>query len=150
MSKNKGENPNFYFQVSTQEESESHFKKRETTPEWHNSSPEGELAIDVIDSKENLIIISTMAGAITDRVDINIHNDLLTIRGERSLPIDQKQKELEFHHQECYWGPFSRTIVLPVDAKAELAYAEYKNGILKIFIPKQNTDRDVPINIIEE
>ncbi|MFB6181637.1 MAG: Hsp20/alpha crystallin family protein [Candidatus Magasanikbacteria bacterium] len=147
MSKKNSNNPSFSLELETEQENGSYFQKTQEPPEWHNS-PEGELAVDVLANDEFLIIVSTMAGAAVDKVNVNIHNDLLTIRGERRLPLKKKRK-LETYHQECYWGPFSRTIVLPAEIQAEKAYAEYENGILKVFIPKKDSDRDVPINIIE-
>ncbi|MFB6226083.1 MAG: Hsp20/alpha crystallin family protein [Candidatus Paceibacteria bacterium] len=145
------EEDNYSLKLKTEPGSSSEFEQTDQVPEWHNS-PEGELAVDVVSDEERLVVISTMAGAAVEEVNVNIHNDLLTIRGERKLPLgdDIDHSRLEFHHRECYWGPFSRTIVLPIDIQADMAYAEYKNGILKVFIPKKDTERDVPINIIEE
>ncbi len=116
---------------------------------WHEDHHEGQLAVDVGQTDNDIIVVTTMAGALTDGLEIYVHNDLLTIRGMRLSPLENFS-EIEMFHQECYWGKFSRTIVLPVDVKGDLAKAEYKNGILSIVIPKQKNDTKVPIMIVED
>jgi HSP20 family protein len=54
-----------------------------------------------------------------------------------------------FLYQECYWGGFSRTIVLPTEVKSELARAEYKYGVLTIRLPKHRHDSQIQIDVIE-
>lgn len=144
---NFSKNQNFFLELDSKQSDKSFFEQTNEIPDWHDSHQEGELAVDVLSNEDNIIIVSTMAGAVTENIEINIHNDLLTIRGRRRSPIESNGS---YHHQECYWGPFSRSIVLPVDVKADLAYAEYKNGVLKITIPKEDTERKIPVNIIEE
>ncbi|MBU2542432.1 Hsp20/alpha crystallin family protein [Patescibacteria group bacterium] len=116
---------------------------------WHEEYMEGQLAVDVGQTDKEVIIVSTMAGAVTDKIEVYVHSDLLTIRGVRISPMENLS-EIEKFHQECYWGKFSRTVVLPVDVKGDLARAEYKNGILIIMIPKQKNDTKVPITIVDD
>lgn len=116
---------------------------------WHEEYVEGQLAVDVGQTEKEVIIVSTMAGAVTDKIEVYVHSDLLTIRGVRISPMENLS-EIEKFHQECYWGKFSRTVVLPVDVKGDLARAEYKNGILIIMIPKQKNDTKVPITIVDD
>ena len=115
---------------------------------------EGQLAVDIFDTKTEIIIISTIAGAGQDDLDIAIHNDLLTIRGSRKSPGDaylQTGQIQEFFHNECFWGKFSRTIVLPHDVKSELTTATLQNGVLLIRLPKRNLNNTrIPITIVEE
>jgi len=61
-------------------------------------------------------------------------NDMVTIKGKR-----EKEDEIttsDYYYQECYWGAFSRSVILPVDVEAEKAEASMKNGILTIRLPK--------------
>lgn len=116
---------------------------------WQDSHQEGQLAVDVAEIQNDLVIVSTIAGALAEKLEVYLHNDLLTIRGVRISPVDQLSQE-DYFHQECYWGKFSRTIVLPVDVKTDLAKAEYNNGVLLIKIPKQKMETKVPIIIVEE
>ncbi|PIT88738.1 MAG: hypothetical protein COU29_00610 [Candidatus Magasanikbacteria bacterium CG10_big_fil_rev_8_21_14_0_10_36_32] len=108
---------------------------------------EGQLTVDVAETETELIIVSTMAGTPKDKVELHLNNDLLTIKGERTPPISS---EAAYHYHECYWGKFSRSIVLPVDVRADLAIAEYKNGLLIVRLPKIKTDQSIPVYIIEE
>ena len=115
---------------------------------WYGERQEGKLAVDVIELEQEVIIISTIAGALDDSFDLSIQDDLLTIRGVREHPLQTISGEVL--HQECFWGPFSRTIVLPVEVKNDLAVAEYKQGILTIHIPKQRRDRRIPITVVDD
>ncbi len=116
--------------------------------EWETHHEEGQLAVDVAESPTHVIVISTLAGALTNTLEVFVHNDLLTIRGVRVEPVEAHT--LHYFHKECFWGKFSRTIVLPVDVKGELAEAEYKNGILMVRVPKEKRERKIPILIVEE
>jgi len=115
--------------------------------DWHEHETEGQLAVDVAHTPEELIIVATMAGAVPENIGLHLHNDLLTIRGTRRSPI---QPDADHFHQETYWGKFSRTIVLPSDVKYEFAQAKYKNGVLEIRLPKRNTDSKIPILVIDD
>lgn len=109
---------------------------------------EGQLAVDVAQTDDELVVVAAMAGTPPESIELHLHNDLLTIRGERQSPL--AGGGVEHFYQECYWGKFSRSIVLPVDIKAELVKAEYSNGVLIIRLPKANTQSDIPIMVIEE
>lgn len=114
---------------------------------WQDTEEEGQLSVDVLQTSEEVVIIAVMAGARVEDVSLHLHDDLLTIRGVRHLPIVEKA---EFFYQECFWGKFSRTIVLPVSIKEESAQAEYRNGILTIRLQKTRSDNHIPILIVEE
>ncbi len=61
-------------------------------------------------------------------------NDMITIKGNRKK--DDEAKEEDYYYQECYWGPFSRSVILPIDVEVDSAEAGMKNGILTIRLPK--------------
>jgi len=118
--------------------------------DWQESHQEGQLAVDIVETEENIVAISTMAGAVADRLEVYVHNDLVTIRGERAFPVN-RDAICQYFYNECFWGKFSRTIVLPVDVKGDMARAEYKNGILIVIIPKKRmAGSPVPIVIVDE
>ncbi len=108
---------------------------------------EGQLSVDVFETKEDLYIIATMAGTKPEDIELHLHNDFLTIRGHRSAPVPGPA---QYFYEECYWGTFSRTIVLPVDVKSELAQSEYRNGVLTIKLPKARPHNSIPILVVEE
>jgi len=96
---------------------------------------EGTLTVDVYFKDNDLIIIAPIAGASLENIEILVDGDVLIIKGER-LPPENIDRSL-YEHQECFWGPFSRTIVLPKDLDLENIRAYYHNGILMIKIPKK-------------
>lgn len=101
---------------------------------WNElANDEGQLAVDVYREHGDLLIRSPIAGVEADELDLSIHGDLLTIRGTRQ-PLGPAQEDDWFYH-ECYWGPFSRSIVLPLDIYPERTEATILNGILTIRIP---------------
>jgi HSP20 family protein len=129
-------------------ENTSFSQSREEDISWQETREEGKLSIDVLQTLDEVIVLATMAGTRPEDVSLHLQDDLLTIRGERNFPVEEN---VEFSCQECYWGKFSRSIVLPVDVKEETVRAEYRNGVLSIRFqkaqPKTNT---IPIMVIEE
>ncbi|MFA5031112.1 MAG: Hsp20/alpha crystallin family protein [Patescibacteria group bacterium] len=117
--------------------------------EWLDEHYEGQLAVDVYqDHQNNIVITSTVAGVTSDNLDISINNDMVTIRGRRRYPYDVAEDQ--YYYQECYWGGFSRSIILPIDVKAEQAKASLKNGVLTIIIPKADGVQVQVVNIKTE
>lgn len=99
-----------------------------------HSEVEGQLTVDVYQTPSEIVIKSTIAGVIMDDLDISMTNDMVTIRGERKK--DEEVPSEDYFHQECYWGSFSRSIILPIEVEADMAKATFKNGILTIRLPK--------------
>src|SRR3990167_3076168 len=85
---------------------------------WAEEHSEGQLAVDVFETETDLVVVATMAGTRPEDIELNLQNDFLTIRGTRQPPISVSARAF---YEECYWGRFSRTIVLPVDVTSELA-----------------------------
>ncbi|HEX3099838.1 MAG TPA: Hsp20/alpha crystallin family protein [Patescibacteria group bacterium] len=101
--------------------------------EWMNDY-EGALNIDMYQTKDNVIIKSTIAGVRPDDIDITVANDMVTIKGSRSR--EEKIVQDDYFYQECYWGSFSRSVIVPVDIDSEEIEADLKDGILTVIIPK--------------
>jgi len=102
--------------------------------------PEGELAIDAYQTKNEIVIQSTIAGVNPEDLDIAIENEILTIRGTRKKPEieehSEENKQKNYFYQECYWGPFSKEIMLSEEIDASNVEATIKQGILTIRMPK--------------
>ena len=96
--------------------------------------PEGQLAIDVYQTEESLVIQSAIAGVKPENLDISIEEDQVLIKGSREKPSEEEERN--YFYQECYWGPFSRQIILPEETDPSRAEAILKEGILTIRIPK--------------
>lgn len=109
------------------------------------SAQEGQLTIDVYQTESEIVIKSTVAGVSPNDIDITITNDMITIRGMRERDEDISPEN--YYYQECYWGPFSRSVILPVDVEAEKVEASLKNGILTIRLPKAERERTKKIPV---
>jgi HSP20 family protein len=101
--------------------------------EWLNDF-EGQLNIDMYQTKDNVIIKSTIAGVRPEDIDITVANDMVTIKGARRKEENIAQDD--YFYQECYWGNFSRSVIIPVDIDSEEIEADLKDGILTVIIPK--------------
>ena len=122
-------------------------KAKPEDPHWAQNQAEGQLAVDVLETSDELIIIATMAGTRPEDIELHLHNDFLTIRGQRQSPAPS---DANYFNEECFWGVFSRTIVLPVDVKSDVAKSEYKNGVLTIRLPKAKSASFIPIMVVED
>ena len=104
--------------------------------EWLNedTESEGQLAIDVFQTDKKIIVKSTIAGVKLEDLNISLHNDLLTIKGQRSIKEEVKDEDYLF--RECYWGSFSRSIILPSEVDNKRVEAELESGVLTITLYK--------------
>lgn len=114
----------------------------------HETPQEGQLTLDVYQTNEAIVIKSTIAGVKSKDLDVSITNDMVTIRGVRRNPDDVPEEQ--YFYQECYWGVFSRSVILPVEVKPEEARASVKDGILTIVLPKVDKDIAHKIQVIED
>jgi HSP20 family protein len=106
---------------------------------------EGQLTIDVYQTDNDVVIKSTIAGVKPEDLDVSINNDMITIRGERRQ--DEQVPEENYYYQECYWGGFSRSVILPVDILPDKVEASMKNGILTVRMPKADNTRTKKIQV---
>lgn len=109
----------------------------------------GQLAIDAYQTNDSLIVKAPIAGVNHEGLDISITNEMITIKGQRKE--EQEIVREDYFCQECYWGGFSRSYMLPIAVDADKAEASLKNGILTIKIPKleKTKTRTVKVKIEE-
>jgi len=100
---------------------------------------EGQLTVDVFQDDENIIVQSTVAGVNPDDLEINITSESVTVKGKREK--SEVVEEKDYFYQECFWGSFSRSIILPQEVDPEKSNAALKNGILTIKMPKLDRKR---------
>lgn len=109
--------------------------EQSSAEEWMGEEDfEGQLAVDVYQTKDKVIVKAPIAGVRPDDLDVAISEDVMTIRGDRK--DEQKVDKEHYFVQECFWGPFSRSIILPTSTVAEKAEATLKDGVLTIEVPK--------------
>jgi HSP20 family protein len=103
--------------------------------------------VDVLETQTEVVVVATLAGTKPENISLHLHRDLLTIRGERDMPVVDA---VNYFYQECFWGRFSRTIVLPVDIKEDTVRAEYHSGILVVRFEKSAPRGEIPLLVVEE
>ncbi len=109
------------------------------------AAEEGQLTIDVYQTTDEMVIKSTIAGVRQDDLDITIATDMVTIQGVRRK--DESISPEDYYYQELYWGPFSRSVILPQEVDTESAKAALKDGILTIRLPKFERGRTKKLRI---
>lgn len=115
------------------------------TEETWEEQPVGQLAVDVYETKEKLVVKARTAGVNKADLDVSISDGILTISG--TLTSGEEEVE-QWHLQECYWGDFSRTIALPVPVKEEEVEAMLKDGVLTISFTKVKQEQARKIEIL--
>jgi len=116
--------------------------------ETDHDQEEGQLAVDVFQTEDEVILKAPIAGVGPGDLDISITDEAITIRGERKN-ISKVHAE-DYLVQECYWGTFSRTYILPIQVVAEKANALLKEGILTISIPKDERSKTKTLTVQAE
>lgn len=106
---------------------------------------DGQLAVDVINTSDAIIIRAMLAGVKPGEIDIDIARDAVTIRGTR----EEEQESItdDYYHRELFWGTFSRNIILPEEIDVELAEATEKHGLLTLRLPKIDKNRRQKLHV---
>jgi len=120
-------------------------KKQLKEKNWFG--PEGQLTVDVYQTDKEIIIQSAIAGIEPEDLDITIENDLVIIMGNRERKFTEEKKN--YFYQECYWGRFSREIILPAEVDSSRAKATMEKGVLTIRIPKINRTKKRKVTVEE-
>ncbi|MDP2812320.1 MAG: Hsp20/alpha crystallin family protein [bacterium] len=102
-------------------------------------------AIDVYEEKDAVVVEATLAGIKPENVAINIHDDVLTLEGQRESSSEIEEKN--YYRKEVRSGSFHRSIVLPTAVIADKAKANFENGLLKIVLPKEEQAKPKSIKI---
>ncbi len=98
----------------------------------------GQLPIDILENDREILIIAPLAGVDIEQAEVVINNDILTIRGKRDLNTEAYGfKRKDYFVQECFWGEFSRSVILPANADSHTIEATQREHILYIKIQKK-------------
>jgi HSP20 family protein len=117
------------------------------TDEWDEGEPvAGQLAVDVYETKEKLVVKGRVAGVNKSDLDVSISDNTLTVRG--TLSAGNEEGVENYFLQECYWGEFSRSLVLPVPVKEDEIEAVLKDGVLTISFSKLKQDTVKKIEVL--
>ena len=104
-------------------------------------------SMDVAETETAFEVKMDLPGVSAENVDIQIDNNTLTVRGHRSDETEDTDEERHFHRVERYSGSFSRSVLLPNSINEDEAVAEFKDGVLKIVIPKTEDAKPRKIQI---
>ena len=105
----------------------------ETKTKWAFEEPAGQLAVDVFQTENNLIIQTAIAGIKPGNLEVTVERDIVAIRGVRQKPSEEKG---DYFTKECYWGPFTREVIVPVEIDPDRVEAVMQEGVLTIKMPK--------------
>jgi HSP20 family protein len=106
---------------------------------------EGQLLVDVYETSSNIIVKSTISGVKPENLSISLNRDILTIKGKREA--DTLTEEADCLLQECYFGSFSRSIILPEEVDNKKMKATLENGVLTIILEKIYKSSQIKIKI---
>lgn len=106
---------------------------------------EGQLAIDMYQTPNEIIVKTMIAGVKQEDLDVSITRDMVIIKGKRDETNDTAGND--YFHKELYWGTFSRTIILPQEIDVDESEALNKNGLLTIRMPKIDKNRQAKLKI---
>ena len=114
-------------------------EKVEVAPAEGIFDHEGELVVDVFETDADFVVSAAIAGVQIKDIDISLEKDMMVIKGNREDPHTAHPGR-KYFYQECYWGPFSRKVVLPEELDIDSADAQIDKGILTVKIPKSQLD----------
>ncbi|MFH1968080.1 MAG: Hsp20/alpha crystallin family protein [bacterium] len=106
---------------------------------------DGELVVDVFETNSEFVVLAAIAGVQIKDIDISLEKDMMVIKGDRQDPHENPGKK--YFYQECYWGPFSRKIILPENIDIDQADAQMDKGVLTIKIPKTEEKGKIGVKI---
>ncbi len=131
-----------------QKEEYTPVKKNTRNDAWvedESSEEEGELSVDVYQTDKEIIIEAMIAGVKPEDLHLSITRDMVTIKGKREA--NSQIPSEDYFYKELYWGPFSRTILLPHEIEIEESEAVEKHGLLIIRLPKIDKERQAKLRV---
>jgi HSP20 family protein len=105
----------------------------------------GQLAVDLYETPELIIVQTMVAGVRPDQLDVAITRDQCTVSGRRDGPRDVMPED--YYRQELYWGEFTRSVELPEEVEVDGAEANESHGLLTITMPKIKKDRETRLEV---
>ncbi|MCL4405083.1 Hsp20/alpha crystallin family protein [Patescibacteria group bacterium] len=109
---------------------------------------EGQPTIDVYQTGDEIVVQTPIAGVSKEDIDVEATSESVTIRGERHR--NEKIEDADYLYQECFWGKFARTVILPQEVDPDEAKVSLKNGVLTVRLPKINRSNSKKLQIKED
>ncbi|MFA5997588.1 MAG: Hsp20/alpha crystallin family protein [Candidatus Paceibacterota bacterium] len=136
----KGRGSDFEEDIEIEKTSDNPFNQWEAA-----EAPEGELAVDVYQTGDSIVIQAMVAGVASEDLSVSVTREMVTIKGKREAPKGVAAEN--YFYQELYWGAFSRTILLPAEVETEDVEATEKHGLLTVKLPKIDKDKKATVKI---
>lgn len=106
---------------------------------------EGTLTIDVFQTPNEIVVESAIAGVRPEDLEITATSESVSIKGHRHR--EEKIGDENYFYQECFWGKFSRSVILPQEVDPEGAAVSYRNGVLTVKLPKLNRHKTKKLDV---
>jgi HSP20 family protein len=106
---------------------------------------EGQLTVDVYQDGDYIVVQSTVAGVKPEEVEVSITPESVSVRGKRERTKEVAEKD--YFYQECFWGSFSRSIILPYEVDPDKSSATIKEGVLTVKMPKLNRQKAKKVKV---
>lgn len=111
------------------------------------SKSSGQLSVDIYHTDKEIVIMAPIAGVNKEDIHLSVTEDVLVIKGSRKSP--KEVAEDNYYTKECFWGDFSRSIVLPEEADTSNISANFELNVLEIIIPKKEISAEEKTKIIK-
>jgi len=92
-------------------------------------------SVDIYENKDQIVLEAELPGMKRDDFELSVENNVITLRGERQF--EKKEESDNYHRVERSYGSFTRSFTLPQSVSADGATAEYRNGVLRVTLPKR-------------
>jgi HSP20 family protein len=102
-------------------------------------------SVDIYENKDQIVLEAELPGMNREDFELTIENNVITLRGERKF--EKKEETDNYHRVERAYGAFTRSFTLPQTVTAEGATADYKNGVLRVVLPKREETKAQRIEI---
>jgi len=109
-----------------------------STTSWNPS-------VDIFENENEVVVKAELPGMDPKSIDVRLENNVLTLKGERHF--EKEAKEENYHRVEREYGSFSRAFSLPMAVREDRITAEYKDGVLKILLPKKEEMKPKTIKV---
>lgn len=101
--------------------------------------------VDVLENENEIVIKAELPGMEAKDIDVKVENNVLILNGERRF--EEESKVESYHRVEREYGRFSRSFSLPTAVREGNITAEYRNGLLKVVLPKKEEVKATPVKI---
>jgi len=102
-------------------------------------------SVDIFETDNEVVVKAEMPGMNANDIDVRLENNVLTLKGERYFEKDAKEEN--YHRIEREYGTFTRSFALPRTVNGDKVSAEYRDGILKIVLPKKEETKPKAIKV---